>query len=51
MSGWDVGGVHYSDMGVPAVPDPSDSPNASRIKYREFIRTYRDEQRGTFIYR
>jgi hypothetical protein len=51
MQGWDEGGIHWNDMGAPAMPVAADSLNAARIKYREFIRTYRDEQRGTFIYR
>ncbi|KAJ1624805.1 MCM2/3/5 family-domain-containing protein [Pavlovales sp. CCMP2436] len=51
MSGYDEGGVYVNDMGAPMDEEDGDSRNASRIKYREFIRTYRDEQRGTFIYR
>lgn len=51
MSGWDLGEVHYNDMGAPVEQEAGEPPSASRIKYREFIRTYRDEQRGTFIYR
>ncbi|KAG8467029.1 hypothetical protein KFE25_000345 [Diacronema lutheri] len=51
MSGWDQGAVHFNDMGAPVEQEEGESAVAARIKYREFIRLYRDEQRGTFIYR
>ena len=47
---FDEGGIFYSDQqrgeGEQA---ESESPTAARIKYREFVRTFRDGE--TFVYR
>lgn len=51
MSGWDEGQVYYNDNGRGPADESGGSLSAARIKYREFIRSYRDEERGTFIYR
>ena len=47
---FDESGIFYSDQQRPgAEQDESQSPTAARIKYREFVRTFRDGE--TFVYR
>lgn len=47
---FDEGGVFYSDQQrAEAEQAEGESPTTARIKYREFIRTFRDGE--TFVYR
>ena len=47
---FDEGGVFYSDQQRgDGELNESESPTAARIKYREFVRTFRDGE--TFVYR
>ena len=47
---FDEGGIFYSDQGRgDGDQQENESPTAARIKYREFVRTFRDGE--TFVYR
>eukprot|EP00316_Scyphosphaera_apsteinii_P011470 CAMPEP_0119297896 /NCGR_PEP_ID=MMETSP1333-20130426/83_1 /TAXON_ID=418940 /ORGANISM="Scyphosphaera apsteinii, Strain RCC1455" /LENGTH=727 /DNA_ID=CAMNT_0007298855 /DNA_START=34 /DNA_END=2217 /DNA_ORIENTATION=+ len=49
MTDYDQGAIFFSDQGRDSQGSPDDSPTAARMKFREFIRTFRLEE--DYIYR
>lgn len=47
---WDEGEVQFHDQGL-RVSGEGEAPSAARVKYREFIRNFRDPETDAAIYR